>query len=170
MERERLLSKEAEARPKLGYDVYMQMLKEWLERSLTGRVVIEGDRIPWEQSRQARVKVYLAPTVKDTALDGWTMFVQDIRAHSGRHRHQGGLSIFILEGTGYTVVDGVRHDWEEGDLLLLPVKPGGVEHQHFNLEQGKPCKWIAMIYTPFDQMTGSQYQQVQVHPDYKESP
>lgn len=169
MERERVIGKEVEAKPRLGYEIYMEMLKENLERARRGRVVLRGNQIPWEQSRQARVKVYLSPPIKDTAVDGWVVFVQDIRDHSGRHRHQGGLAIFVLEGKGYTVVDGVRHDWEEGDLLLLPVKPGGVEHQHFNSEQGKPCKWLALIYTPFDQVTGSQYQQVQVHPDYKES-
>src|SRR5439155_811034 len=78
-------------------------------------------------------------------LVDWNVFVQDIRVHSGKHRHQGGLVIYIMEGEGYSVVDGERHDWEAGDLLLLPVKKGGVEHQHFNKDDAHPAKWIAFI-------------------------
>ena len=40
------------------------------------------------------------------------------------HRHQGGLALFVLDGRGHTIVNGVTHDWEAGDLILLPVAPG----------------------------------------------
>lgn len=80
----------------------------------------------------------------------------------------GGRAIYVLEGKGWTTVDGVRYDWEEGDLLLLPIKPEGVEHQHFNAEPGKPCKWLAMIYSPFKAALGSQMEQVEVSPDWSD--
>ena len=81
-------------------------------------------------------------------MDDWNIFVQDIKVHSGKHRHQGGLVIYILEGEGWSEVDGERHDWEAGDLLLLPIKPGGVEHQHFNTDPDTPCRWLAFIHWP----------------------
>ncbi len=40
-------------------------------------------------------------------------------------------------------------EWKKGDLILLPVKPGGVEYQHFNLDPKKPVRWLAMIYAPY---------------------
>ena len=64
------------------------------------------------------------------------------------HRHQGGTFIFILGGKGYSTVNGVRHDWEAGDLAILPMVPGGVAHQHFNFEPGVPALWMRVGYTP----------------------
>jgi len=124
-------------------------------------------------TRQALVKYYLWPSKHrrgpvDTALDDWIVFVQDIKAHSGKHQHQGGLVIFILEGEGYSVVEGERHDWEAGDLLLLPMKLGGVEHQHFNMDDAKPAKWIAFICPTIFSWGASEMVQMEQHPEWAE--
>jgi mannose-6-phosphate isomerase-like protein (cupin superfamily) len=109
-----------------------------------GPIVIKPSDREYQQTRQGRIMYYLnAQAYKDTPLHDWRVFVHDIKTHSGKHRHQGGFVIYVIEGKGYSVVDGERVDWGPGDLLLLPIKPGGVEHQHFNLEEGKPCRWIA---------------------------
>jgi len=166
-EREVTRQREAEARTTGHYET---LLEEWAlfrERARTGRTVLRGRELPWEQGLQARAKFYLYPTIQDTSVKDWMVFVQDIRSHSGRHRHQGGLAIYVIEGKGWTTVDGERHDWEEGDLILLPVKPNGVIHQHFNAEQGKPCKWLAFIYKPFLECTGNQMEQMDESPDWK---
>jgi len=47
------------------------------------------------------------------------------------------------------LVDGEKVEWKKGDLILLPIKPGGVEHQHFNRTQDRPARWLALIYGPF---------------------
>ncbi len=41
---------------------------------------------------------------------------------------------------------GERVDWEKGDLVLPPMKPSGVEHQHFKLDPEKPALWMAFIH------------------------
>ncbi len=152
------------------YEGVMYRMKKFIEKQMTGKVVIHEKDREYEQGRQAFCKQYLVPhTFSDPAfpaLRDWQVFKQDIRKHSGSHKHQGGLVIFCLEGKGYSVVDGVRYDWEEGDLLLLPYKPGGVEHQHFNLEPGKPCKWIAFIYFPYWDMVAAEMTQMTLHPDF----
>ena len=43
-------------------------------------------------------------------------------SRSGRLKFQGGQVIMILEGRGYTLVDGVKHTWEAGDVLNLPLR------------------------------------------------
>ena len=154
------------------YEEIVEYLKEDRKRSYTGRVVIRGKDVPWSRSRQAVVKHYLWPSryrKEDqlAALDDWNVFVQDIRVHSGMHKHQGGLVIYIIEGEGYTLVDGERHDWEAGDLLLLPVKPGGVEHQHFNKDDNRPAKWIAFISAQLFEWGASDMVQIKEHPDWK---
>ena len=132
-----------EREPDTG-NVYEQSMRFQLairERSLTGKIVIKGSERPFQQGRQALLRYYNSREVyTDTALKDCSVFVNDIRRHSGKHRHQGGLAIFVLEGEGYTVVDGERIDWEAGDLILLPIKPGGCEHQHFNRHADRPAK------------------------------
>lgn len=63
----------------------------------------------------------------------------------------------MIEGRGWTVVDGIRHGWEAGDLILLPLKPGGVEHQHFNAEPAKPCVWLGIIHGGLWDALGDQW-------------
>ncbi len=166
-EREIVKTKDPEVRPDVHYydDIY-NLWASRRNRNNTGRVVIKGTEQPWEQSRQAKLKHFLHPVITDTVGVGWFVFIQDIKSHSGRHVHQGGLSLYVLEGKGWTVVDKVRHDWEEGDLILLPVKPHGCAHQHFNAEPGKPCKWLAIIYDPFIDVLGNELTQKEESPDW----
>jgi gentisate 1,2-dioxygenase len=82
------------------------------------------------------------------------------------HKHQGGLVIFVLEGEGYTLLNGQRVDWEKGDLLLLPIIPGGIAHQHFNRMPGSSCKWLAITYGPFSYIMGSMFEQKELSPDW----
>jgi hypothetical protein len=119
--------------------------------------------------RQGRILYYLDPLqFPDTPLQDWLVFINDVRTHSGKHRHQGGLVIYVIEGKGYSIVDGERKDWESGDLLLLPLKRGGVEHQHFNTEADKPCRWVAFIYLPLMDEVAMEMTQIAVSPDFKE--
>ncbi|MDP2743768.1 MAG: cupin domain-containing protein [Dehalococcoidia bacterium] len=167
-EREAMRAREAEA---VSFNLYEEGFKydaNLRERAVKGRVVIRGKDRPWQQSRQGLIKFYLHAVLDDTSVGTWRFFVHDIRSHSGKHRHQGGLAIYVIEGRGWTVVDRQRHDWEEGDLILLPVKLGGCEHQHFNGEPGKPCKWLAMIYSPFKELLGSEMEQKEASPDWKD--
>jgi Cupin domain len=148
--------REPDPNPTDAYEASIAAMKARADRSAHGQILVTAAERPWESTRQGRLKYYLTPEVyKDTVLQDWKVFVQDIHRHSGRHTHQGGLVIFVLEGSGYTVMDGVRMDWEEGDLMILPLKPGGVEHQHFNSDPEKPCKWLAFINTNFQAATGT---------------
>ena len=51
------------------------------------------------------------------------------------------------------MVDGVRYDWSEGDLILLAFKKGGVEHQHFNMDN-RPSRWLAFSSIALGDMVG----------------
>lgn len=119
-------------------------------RAQTGTIVIRGDELPWFQNRQAnRVKYYLTPQKTDSALQTMEVFVRDDVEFSGMHRHQGAVALFALEGKGHSLVDGESHDWEGGDLILLPLKPGGVAHQHFNDNPDGPSRSLALIVNAF---------------------
>ncbi len=149
------------------YEFHCKARRDFLQRQNIGKLLIKANERTWEVSRQGKTKNFMYPNLlPENALQDWAVFQQDIVTHSGKHRHQGSLVIFVLEGRGYTVVDGVRQDWKKGDLILLPLKQGGVEHQHFNLEPGKPCKWIAMIYLPMYDQVASFTEQIELSPLY----
>lgn len=165
---ERVIERRPEPEPEETTSAYTFRWFEEKEKQLKeGRVVIKGKEIRWEQNRQAVIKPYINPA--NWAKWGspeWIIFINHIKKHSGKHVHQGGLGIFVLEGRGYTVVDGERFDWEKDDLIILPVKPGGCEHQHFNLDPNKAAEWLAIIFVPFRMACGNEPRQKELSPTY----
>ena len=137
------------------------------ETARTGKKLIKGKSIPFMVNPMAITRPYSNDRIKGLTNTNWTMFVHEIRTHSGKHAHQGGLSLFVLKGKGYTVADGRRFDWADGDLICLPVKQGGVEHQHFNIDN-RPSRWLALIYHPYHIMIGRQYDMRETNPFWKE--
>ena len=142
------------------YERVMRYRKELKERNLNGPVVLRADDRPYFQARQGKLRFFLDPvSFKDTPLQHWRVFTHEIRTKSGRHVHQGGLVIYVVSGVGYSIVDGERVDWKKGDLVLLPLKPQGVEHQHFNLDPTTPAVWAAFIHTPMQEFLASDLEQ-----------
>ena len=168
-ERERTRTRERGAPTLDSYERQLRAREEFQDRQLVGPVVIRSTDREFTLTRQANLKFYLDPeTYKDTPLQDWLVFINDVKKHSGKHRHQGGLVIYVIEGRGYSVVDDERIDWEAGDLLLLPIKPNGVVHQHFNSAPGEPCLWIAFLYLPIMDYVSMEMTQIEVMPEFRE--
>ncbi len=165
---EKVVARHREAEPQeLISDMQRRTDNELISRRMNGKVVIRAKETSWEQGRQGLAQFLLWEGLWDSVgTPSWRIFVQLIKKHSGKHIHQGGLGIFVIEGEGYTVVDGTRYDWEAGDLIVLPVKPGGCEHQHFNTDPNKPALWIAFIYQTMLNQSAAQFIQVADHPDW----
>jgi hypothetical protein len=146
------------------YELTMARLRDWRERARTGRIVLK--RGPWKRTRQGRLSYYLSEEIEDAALQDWRVFAHEIRSHSGQHTHQGGIVLYVTRGSGYTICNGKKERWKEGDLLLLPIQPGGVEHQHFSDDPDKPSEWVAFRYIPWQHATGASFDQNQNSPDW----
>jgi mannose-6-phosphate isomerase-like protein (cupin superfamily) len=164
------VKKEKGAKKPFDYEDWYHWQETWRDQRLHCKVIVKKEDAFWEQSRQAFHGYYLNPgNWEDHAVPGWFSFVHQLRTHSGKHVHQGGICLFVLKGKGHTVVDGVRHDWEEGDCILLPIKPGGVEHQHFNDNPEGPSEWLCLDFLPVHQLAGAaDTEQKEVHPDWKD--
>jgi uncharacterized RmlC-like cupin family protein len=165
----RFRTREREGEALSGYEAQVAELRARVTRANNGEIVMRAKDLPFERSRQGMLRYYLnsladpetAPVVP--AAQDWDVFLHRISVHSGAHRHQGGLVIYVISGSGYTVVEGERKEWKEGDLLLLPVQPAGVLHQHFNTGD-EPAEWIAFIYRPMHNAIGSFIEQVEDAP------
>jgi hypothetical protein len=165
---ERTRTREREPLAENYYERFMRSRRAFIERQKSGPVVIKAKDREMHLTRQGRIIYFLDKlTFPDTPLQDWLVFVHDLKTQSGKHRHQGGLVIYVIEGKGWSIVDDERVDWEAGDLLLLPIKKGGVTHQHFNAEPGKDCHWIAFSYMPFFDYNASEFTQVDTSPLYK---
>lgn len=164
-ERNRVREKEPPALS--NYELAIKRGRENAERNRLGRIVCRMEEIPQELTRQGRLRTYLGLNIKDTPLQDWIVFTHEVRSSSGKHKHQGGLIIYVIEGVGYSIVDGERVDWEKGDLLLLPLRDGGVEHQHFNLDPDKPSMWIAFIRKAIQDYVASEMTQTEESGEYK---
>jgi hypothetical protein len=117
---------------------------------------------------------YMHPAIKDTVLSTFMFFEQEIPpgSRSGRLRFQGGQVMIILEGRGYTVLDGVKHFWEKDDVVNLPIRGPGIVVQHFNLDPKMPAKFVAVEPNWFACTTvdrGSGFEQMEDAPEYTEA-
>ena len=54
---------------------------------------------------------------------------------TGKHRHTSEAIMLALSGQGYSVIDGKRYEWSEGDAIVMPAMTW---HQHFNASDSKP--------------------------------
>lgn len=96
--------------------------------------VVDGDQQPWEINQLGIMKWLLHPMIEDTAIQSLIIYVQKVlpQSRSGRLRVQGGQVLYIMEGSGYTTIDGEKLAWQPGDILQIPLRWPGVEFQHFN--------------------------------------
>ncbi len=141
------------------------------DRMRNGIQVIKEKDLPLETSRQGRMRWYLHPSIKDTVLSTLVFFQQEIPpgSRSGRIKFQGGQVIMVTEGRGYTLVDGVKHEWEEGDVINLPLRARGIVVQHFNPDPEKVARFVAAEPNWFECLfvdRGSGFEQLEEAPEY----
>jgi len=136
--------------------------------------VVRGDELPQEVNAQGLMRWYLHPAIKDTVLQTFIFFEQEIPpgSRTGRMRFQGGQVIIILEGSGYTMLDGVKHSWSKDDVLNLPIRGPGIVVQHFNTDPKKLAKFVAVEPNWFACTTvdrGSGFEQLEDAPEYQKA-
>jgi gentisate 1,2-dioxygenase len=78
------------------------------------------------------------------------------------HRHTVEAVIHILQGEGYSVIDGTRYSWQAGDFLCVPVFA-------WHLHVPEPHKeWVDVAATtgPFSMATGIALYEDERYPEY----
>ncbi len=128
--------------------------------------------LPWETNRQGIMRWYLHPVMKDTVINPFIFYVQEIPpgSRSGRVKTQGSQVFYIWKGKGYTVMDGVKQYWEEGDVVQIPLRPFGVIYQHFNGDQKNPVRLVSVEANTVGALgmdRGSGFEQLENCPEYE---
>ena len=154
------------------WDELLKMRDEQREQRKNGLQVIRGATLPQEVNRQGLMRWYMHPAIKDTILSTHLFFEQEIPpgSRTGRLKFQGEQVMYILEGRGYTVLDGVKHSWKAGDVVNLPLRKQGIVIQHFNEDPEKPVKFVAAepnLFACAGVDRGSGFEQIEDAPEYR---
>ena len=158
-----------------GRDLWGELfkLRDEQRKALAKSVwLVKGRDLPWQQSRQGKMRWYMHPLLKSPCINTLTIFVQELPpgSRSGRVNHPGNQVMFILEGRGYTVIDGQKHHWGKGDVVQIPLKVKGCVVQHFNADPDNPARFVACEPNAFHAAgvdRGPGFEQLESCPEFK---
>lgn len=79
---------------------------------------------------------YINPLTGNPVMKTFSCWIQMIRpgVHTQAHQEVCSTVYFVFEGSGYSVIDGVRFDWKKGDLFVIP---NWKLHEHVNTSSDK---------------------------------
>ena len=159
----------------IGRNLWADILKMRDEQreNLKGAIqIVRREDLPLESNEQGLMRWYMHPAIKDICLHTMIFFEQEIppAGRSGRVKFQGGQVIFVVEGRGYTTLDGVKHAWEAGDVLNIPLRKHGVVMQHFNADGETPARFVVTepnLFAATSVDRGCGFEQLETSPDFK---
>ena len=120
-------------------------LKQELDRLRSLPRVIKGKDLKLDGGPQHFSRHYVEPE------DGRT---QTLHIHleeygpggkSQKHGHVNEAAFYILDGKGYEIHDGIRYDWQAGDIAVVH---NNCVHQHFNADPAKPARALVLKTKP----------------------
>ena len=123
-----------------------QRIREAGRAYLAGRVILRKQDMQWKPTKQAGMRCALITHERGFSYRGVNFsLINEVPPHwhTGRHIHAEAM-IYVLEGKGYSIIDGKRYDWEAGDLLH--VQGPHTDHQHFNTEES-PVRYMRIGFT-----------------------
>lgn len=134
-------------------------------------IIVKGAKQQQENSAMGLLRWYMHPSMQNNALQTMNFYEQELPAgsRSGRLQFQGGQVMFILVGHGHTLIDGVKHPWEAGDILNLPLRRDGIVVQHFNGDGENAAKFVVVEPNLLQTATvdrGAGFNLLEASPDY----
>ncbi len=126
----------------------------WSGKEIIARLRQLGTEIQVGENVERRVLVPVNPGLKKMGLYAATHTIyvglQIVMPGevAGAHRHTPFAARFMIEGRGFTVVDGTRVDFEEDDYV---VTPRWSWHDHAN-DGSQPAIWLDVLDIPIPRM------------------
>ncbi len=171
------MEKQLERRPEAEPVVYERSNEEgWLhlqsdrEKRAALPHVLKDKEVPWKQGAQAYRKHYVhwgpGHHYENAPVGSMTVAKQLLppMGKGGKHRHYNEALLYVIEGEGYELHDGVKFPFETGDLACVPTY---CVHQHCNDSKN----WVSVFYcTPadfFDLLGIQSTEQIEMHPNYQ---
>lgn len=106
------------------YKQAVERMKRYREQYLSLKVLAKGDeeKFVYQPLRGGYGSQLVSPW-KGYATRTIEMGLLELPPghHKNTHRHSEEAILFILEGKGYSIVEGVKIEWEAGDALTVPA-------------------------------------------------
>jgi len=120
-------------------------LREELARLRALPRVRKGKAIKFVDGPQAYSRHYVEP--KDGITQTLHIHLEEYGpgGKSQKHGHVNEAAFYILDGKGYEIHDGVRYDWQAGDIAVVH---NNCVHQHFNASPDKPARALVLKTKP----------------------
>ena len=162
------------ARPEMDgrnfWNELMELRDQQRQEKSSGIQVVRRKDLPEELNSQGIMRWYMHPAIKDIVLSTLSIYEQVIPpdSRSGRLQFQGGQIIFVVEGSGYTTIDGVKYKWKPRDVLNLPLKKEGIIVQHFNNGEGDARLLVVEpnLFAATSVDRGCGFEQLEQSPDF----
>jgi gentisate 1,2-dioxygenase len=76
--------------------------------------------------------------------------------HTKAHRHTGSAVYHVVNGEGFTIIDGQRFNWSKGDIIALP--PWAL-HEHANSSENAAAVLFSIQDLPVLRALGLYYEE-----------
>jgi mannose-6-phosphate isomerase-like protein (cupin superfamily) len=132
-------------------------LKEELARLRAMPRVRKGKEIKFVDGPQTYSRHYVEP--KDGITQMFHLHLEEYApgGKSQKHGHVNEAAFYILDGRGYEIHDGVRYDWQAGDVAIVH---NNCVHQHFNASKDKPARALVIKTKPMFMFMNMLFQQL----------
>jgi quercetin dioxygenase-like cupin family protein len=116
-----------------------------LERLRSMPRVRKASEIAFVDGPQAYSRHYVEP--KDGITQTFHLHLEEYGpgGKSQKHGHVNEAAFYILDGRGYEVHDGIRYDWEAGDVAIVH---NHCVQQHFNADPHRPARALVIKTKP----------------------
>jgi len=112
------------------WDKWLNFWDDEVREKAEAKSVIHEDELKWMSTRQdKRVALLAAPETGFVTMGGVSMLVEIPVGWRTGKCSMGEVVMYIIEGEGCSVIDGLRYDWEEGAVVAIPY---GATYQHYN--------------------------------------
>lgn len=133
------------------YDKWLAMWETSQAEKKNARKIIRQEELEWVKTPQdAKAALLVSP---ETGFRTWgsTSMVAEIPVgwHTGNHSH-GEEGIHIVEGSGFSIVNGAKYEWDKGSTLWMPFNS---QHQHFNTGN-EPVKYYSIFALHLEHFCG----------------
>jgi len=133
------------------WDNWLNFWNDEVEERAKARKFIHEEELEWITTRQdKRVALLVSPDNGFVTQGGVTMLVE-IPAGWRTGKCSGGeIAMYIIEGEGCSIIDGLRYDWEKGAVIWIPF---GAVYQHYNTGK-KTVRFLTGNLIHFERLAG----------------
>lgn len=117
-----------------------RLARQW-EGSESARLITRFDDVRGLVTKRGARSLFLVDRSIGYHTAGLSAVMHELAPglYQSRHRHGGEAWLYVVSGRGHSEIDGVKHPWQAGDLIVVDH---WAWHQHFNDDPERTARLI----------------------------